>query len=242
MQRLRWGGDKSSTPRRGRWSTEEIGRFKELYGLRDDAAVARELNRSVASVRNMARQVFDREPRAGPWTADETAQLRRYLGASPVETIARILARTKESISAKITALALEKRTGPWRQQEINDFRRLYGTRTDEDLAIIFGRRVEEIRKKARELCIAKDKAFLAFLRKKSGGREATRMPRWKPEELELLTKLYAQHSNLKIAQRLNRSVKSVVSKAHNMGLRKDPARLKEMGHQNVSLCYKRAT
>ena len=38
------------------------------------AAVARELNRSISSVRNMARTVFDREPRTGPWSAAEVEQ------------------------------------------------------------------------------------------------------------------------------------------------------------------------
>ena len=41
------------------------------------------------------------------------------------------------------------------------------------------------------------------------------------------------------IALKLDRSVKSVVSKAHNLGLKKDPDRLREMGRENVSLRYK---
>ena len=65
-------------------------------------------------------------------------------------------------------------------------------------------------------------------------------MPRWKKDELQLLRERYPAHSNLSIAQDLNRSVKSVVSKAHNLGLKKDPARLREMGRENVSLRYKK--
>ena len=63
MQQSRWIRERTSTSRRGRWSTDEIGRLEEVYGLKDDATIARELGRSVKSVRNMARQIFDREPR-----------------------------------------------------------------------------------------------------------------------------------------------------------------------------------
>jgi hypothetical protein len=35
--------------------------------------------------------------------------------------------------------------------------------------------------------------------------------------------------------------VKSVVSKAHNLGLKKEAERLREMGRENVSLRYQRS-
>ena len=56
----------------------------------------------------------------------------------------------------------------------------------------------------------------------------------------DLLGDLYPRCSNLEIAQKLQRSVKSVVSKAHHLGLKKDPVRLQEMGRENVSLRYRR--
>ena len=83
-------------------------------------------------------------------------------------------------------------------------------------------------------LALAKDKAFLRRIDQKS----VTRMPRWTDQELDVLRELYPLLPNLEIAQKLNRSVKSVVSKAHNMGLRKDPKRLRQMGRENVSLRY----
>ena len=225
------------SPRRGRWSAEEIARFRESYGLKDEATIARELKRSVASVRNMARHLYDGQPkRTGPWTAAEVERLRQYFGASPVDTIARILARSPEEVNAQIAELARVRKSGPWSPEDLGLFKRIYGTRADEDLAILFGRRLEEVQRKARELCLGKDKAFL---RRRSGGRPATRMPRWRPEELEMLKELYATTSNLEIARRLGRSVKSVVSKAHNLGLHKDASRLQEMGRQNVSLRYR---
>jgi hypothetical protein len=83
---------------------------------------------------------------------------------------------------------------------------------------------------------LAKDKAFL---RRVSGQEAASRMPRWTPEDLELLARLYPTTSNLEIAKLLDRSVKSIVSKAHTEGLKKDPERLREMGRQNVSQRYR---
>ena len=78
-----------------------------------------------------------------------------------------------------------------------------------------------------------------AFLRRLNG-KTSTRMPRWTDAELERLKVMYSDHSNLEIATALNRSVKSVVSKAHNLGLKKDLERLREMGRENVSLRYRR--
>jgi len=236
VQRPNWGEERSSAPRRGRWSQAEIARFRELYGLRDETAIARELNRSVASVRNMADALFKDPIKTGPWADDEVERLKTYLGATSNKTIARILARPVSEVEARIAELSKVQRDDAWTQQEINDLKRLYGTRSDESLAIIFGRSLDSVRECAEKLCIAKDKAFL---RKESGGAKSTRMPRWKPEELEILRELYPDSSNLEIAQKLNRSVKSVVSKAHNMGLKKDPARLREMGRENVSLRYR---
>ncbi len=127
--------------------------------------------------------------------------------------------------------------TDPLSADETVRFKRLYGTRTDEDLSIVFGRQLESIRAVADTLCLSKDKAFL---RRATGGSAKTRMPRWTGEELDLLRELYPVHSNLEIAQRLGRSVKSVVSKAHNMGLKKDKVRLQQMGRQNVRLRHDR--
>ena len=234
MPRSRKGEESPSRPRGRRWTVEEIARLREVYGLRDDESVAAELGRPLRGVRAMARKVFG-EPQTGPWRPDEVESLRHSLGTVPVETIALRLARSKEDVQARIAELARVKRRGPWSGEELAELKRLYGSRTDEDLALIFGRRLRDVRRKAGELCMAKDKAFL---RRRGNGRGPTRMPRWKPEELQTLQRLYPRHSNLEIAQRLNRSVKSVVSKAYHMQLKKDPARLIEMGKQNVQKRY----
>lgn len=236
MRRSNWGEERSATPRRGRWSQAEVARLRELYGLRDDKVIARELNRPVASVRKMAEAIFRPGTRSGPWTAREVQDLKKYWGGTHVEIIARILGRTGDEVQSQIIELKRIQQTGRWTQDEIAEFKRLYGTRTDDDLAIIFGRTLESVKRLGARYCLAKDKAFV----RKLTGSAATRMPRWSGEEIERLKELYPISSNLEIAQKLNRSVKSVVSKAHNLGLKKEADRLREMGRENVSMRYKK--
>lgn len=236
MARLHWSGDEASRgTRKGRWTRAEIDRLKDMYGLRPEAAIARDLGRSVASVRKMADELFrTASRRQGPWTAGEIQDLKRYLGASGPEVIARILGRDPDEVKQQVFELGRIQQTSRWTREEINELRRLYGTRTDADLAAIFGRSLDAVQRIAKKYCLAKDKAFL----KRQNGEGASRMPRWDEEELALLRDIYPKTPNLEIAQRLNRSVKSIVSKAHNLGLKKEIDRLREMGRENVSLRY----
>jgi len=221
--------------KRGRWSLRDIARLRELYGLRDDAVIARELKRPVASVTRMAANLFPRAAgKSGPWTANEVLELKRYLGATTPEVIARILGRSEEEVQAQILDLGRIRRREPWTREETAHFKRIYGTRTDEDLSRLFGRSIEEICQLSAEHGLCKDKAFVRKLR----GEASTRMPRWRAEELELLRASYGRDANLDIAKRLGRSVKSVVSKAHTLGLKKSPDRLSEMGRANVRARY----
>ena len=197
--------------------------------------IARELGRSVASVRKMAETVCRAEPRHGPWTANEVQRLKRYLGVTTPEVISRLLGRDEREVREHITELGRIQLDSEWTRDELLDFKRIFGTRTNEDLTRIFGRPLAEIERMADEHALAKDKAFLRRLK----GDVATRMPRWTQEELDRLRELYSMRSNLEIARELGRSVKSVVSKAHNLGLKKDLNRLREMGRQNVSFRYK---
>jgi len=236
LRRARWGRERPATPRRGRWSQAEIARLKEFYGLKDERAIARELNRPIESVRRMAESLFPQAVRAGPWAAREVSELKKYVGGTTIEVLSRILSRSIEDLERKVEELRSRTSGGRWTQEEIAEFKRLYGTRTDQDLALIFERSVDAVKRLAARLCLAKDKAFL----KKIVGPSASKMPRWDPGEVEKLVVLYPVAPNLEIAQRLNRSVKSVVSKAHNLGLKKEPDRLRQMGRENVSLRYRR--
>lgn len=224
----------SSKSRKGRWTDAEKALLRDWYGLRDEETIARELCRSKQSVRRMAEELFRSSRRQGPWTSDEVQRLKKYLGATTTEVIAMILGRSEGEVSAQVMELGRIQTSRKWTRADIAELKRIYGTRTDEDLAVIFGRSIESVREQAKQLRLAKDKAFV----KKIEGRGASRMPRWSQQEIELLRELYPHRANLEIADRLGRSVKSVVSKAHHMGLKKDIARLREMGRQNVSLRY----
>lgn len=234
MNDIFFGNADSFSPRRGRWSQAEIVRLRELYGLRDDATIARELNRPVASIRKMADKVFPTRSKVGPWSANEVIRLKRYLGATTAEVIARVLGRDLSEVHSQITQLGRIISDDNLSREQITEFKRIYGRRTDADLATIFSRSAEEIERLAKEFALAKDKAFV----RKRKGNSATRMPRWTPDELEFLKREYPIQPNLGLARHLNRSVKSVVSKAHNLGLKKSSERLREMGRQNVSLRY----
>jgi hypothetical protein len=221
-------------PRRGRWSADETAYLRRHYGLRTEDEIARELGRTEKSVREMAVKVFDGSKRRGAWNADEIERLKEYLGASPSDVIARVLGRSAADVERQIEQLEQLRRTGRWSHDEVQRLRRIYGRRTDEDLALILGRSVESIRRQAARYALAKDKAFVRRL----SGASSTRMPRWSEDELELLRQRYPTEPNLEIARSLSRSVKSVVSKAHHLGLRKDEERLKAMGRENVSRRY----
>jgi len=65
-------------------------------------------------------------------------------------------------------------------------------------------------------------------------------MPRWCKEDVARLRELYPETPNLDIAKQLERTLKSVVSKAHDLGLKKSPDRLRDMGRENVALRYQR--
>ncbi|HET6201290.1 MAG TPA: hypothetical protein VFI25_00660 [Planctomycetota bacterium] len=221
--------------RRGRWNVEEMNRLRELYGLKDEAWIAREIGRPVESVRAMAERLFRGPRRTGPWTVRELQALRLYVGVAAPDTIAQILRRTPQEVRRRIAELGRRRpRTGSWARDELNEFKRLFGTREDGDLARVFGRSLPAIRAVARRLCLSKDKAFV----RQRKGQGATRMPRWDRGEEDLLRRLYATLPNLEIARRLGRSVKSVVSKAHDLGLQKSTSRLAEMGRENVAVRY----
>ncbi len=184
----------------------------------------------------MAEKLFPVSDHRGPWTANEVLALKRYLGATSEEVIARVLRRDVKDVREQILELGRIRQEGDWSRDEIAELKRIYGTRTEKDLAVIFGRPESEVEAMAKRFALAKDKAFV----RKLSGESSTRMPRWTAAELEILKRDYPSRSNLEIAQELDRSVKSVVSKAHNLGLKKSTERLRSMGRENVSLRYKK--
>lgn len=227
---------KGNGRRKGPWSQAEIERLKLRYGLQPDAIISRDLNRSVESVRRMAKRVFAGEPRAGPWSAAEVQSLKNYIGAAGIEIISEILRRSPAEIRRKVEELQGQVRSGKWTSEDVQQLKRLYGTRSNPDLAIILGRTQADLERHAAELCLAKDKGYQ---RRNSETARPTRMPRWSDKEIALLRELYPESRNLEVARRLRRSQKSIVSKAHALGLKKTSRRLRDMGRENVSLRYR---
>jgi len=226
----------SSGRRKGPWSQSEIERLKRLFGLRQDGVIARELNRSVESVRRMARRVFSGEERTGPWSAREVQALKNYLGAANMETVSLVLRRPPVEIQRKVVELESQVKSRSWTPEDTQALKRLYGTRFNSDLVLILGRPEADIEIKATSFCLAKDKGF----RRRSGKGGTVRMPRWTPEAVDKLCEIYSTTPNLEIARILDRSVKSVVSKAHDLALKKSPDRLRRMGRENVQIRYDR--
>lgn len=112
-----------------------------------------------------------------------------------------------------------------WTPDELRKLRRIYGSRTDARVARALGRSIKDVQARAAELALAKDKATFPGTRP---------MPRWTDDQLALMRRLYPTTPNVEIARQLGRSLKSVVSKGCALRLRKDGARLIEMGRANV--------
>ena len=115
---MNWGENGSHKTRKGRWSQGEIAKLRDLYGLRDERVIARELRRSPSSVRRMAETVFRQGSTTGPWSAQEVRRLKKYLGATTTEVISRILGRPELEVEEKIFELGRIHHTGHWTRQE----------------------------------------------------------------------------------------------------------------------------
>lgn len=227
-----------SAATRRKWTAAELARLRKATAGTELDALAREFGRTPISMRRMWSKLQVGQARQRTWSAADLHWLRRQVGLAAPAEMARTLGRSEREVRDQLAELRSATRAEPLTLEEVQEFKALYGTRTDEDLSLIFSRPLPLVQALARQLCLAKDKAFL---RRHIDQAQATPMPRWDKAELKLLRRLYSTHSNLDIAQRLQRSVKSVVSKAYHMGLRKELGRLREMGRENVGLRHARA-
>ncbi len=225
--------------KRGNWSTEELERLAVLYPRCAEDRVAELLRRSVASVRRRAVALFGGHRRRGPWTGDDDARLRLAYGVHDLDTIALITGRTEREIGERVRRLRADLRRDEWTPTDLARLKQLYGSRTNRDLEVCLSRPEAAIERKARQLCLSKDKRFLAARDEKpADGR--SRMPRWSDADIETLVQLYPRLDNLELARRLGRSVTSVANKASQLRLKKSPELLEEMGRRNVAVRYRR--
>jgi hypothetical protein len=204
-----------------------------------------------------------------PWLPDEDQRLRSCLGVSSLGVISLVLRRPALEIAARVEELASLVRSGAWGSEEVKSLKCLYGSRDDAVLSVILSRPVEEIQQKAAEHRLAKSNALLrrladdctilaaplvtnGFARSTFDGAEAARraapsssaakgrLPRWTSGEVDELKTIYPHKFNVEIAKILRKSVKSIMSKAHDLGLRKSPELLVLMGKTNVEVRYAR--
>lgn len=230
--------------RRGNWSVQELERLRQLLPARGVAATARLLRRSAESVERKAAELLRVPPRRGDWTASDDQLLQDAWGAVDARLLATMLGRPPQDVRKRAAELRERPATGPWTQPERLKLKRLYGTRADEDLEVCLRRTAADVRAMAGSMCLAKDKRFAAAAAAgapiAAAGRP-TRMPRWSATEVERLAAIYPDRDNLAVAQALGRTVTSVANKANQLGLRKSPLLLADIGRSNVSLRYRPA-
>lgn len=221
--------------RRGNWSVQELQRLRRLLPDRGLAECARLLRRSAASVRARAVQAMAAEPRREPWTDAEDQLLRRAWGMLDPRLLAALLGRPAPEVRRRAATLRQEVRTGAWSREEMQRLRRAYGSRSDADLELCLARPAAEIEDMAAVLCLAKDKRSATRV---SGARR--RMPRWTPQQMAELSRIYPDLDNLEVARRLGKTVLAVANKAHQLGLRKTSAVLGSIGRRNVRVRHDR--
>jgi hypothetical protein len=221
--------------RRGNWSVQEVQRLRRLLPDRGLEECARLLRRSVASVRARAVLAMAAEPRRDAWTEAEDQFLRRAWGMLDPRMLGALLGRPALEVRKRASLLRQQVRTGAWSREEMQSLRRAYGSRSDGDLEVCLARPVPEIEDMAAVLCLAKDKRSRQRV---SGARR--RMPRWSPQQMAELSRIYPDLDNLEVARRLGRTVLSVANKAHQLGLRKTSAVLGRIGRRNVRVRHDR--
>lgn len=224
--------------RRGNWSVQELERLRQLLPRRGVATTAMLLRRSSESVQRKAAELLRVPPRRGDWTASDDQLLRDSWGAVDVRLLATMLGRPTADVRRRAGELRARCLQGAWSRAEQQRLKELYGTRRDADLEVCLQRAVDDIIRMAASLCLAKDKRFAAGEAVEPG---AARMPRWTTEQVARLRQVYADRDNLAVARLLGRSVTSVANKANQLGLRKSPAVLADIGRTNVAVRYRTA-
>ena len=229
--------------RRGNWSVQELERLRLLFPHRGVEQTAVLLRRSPDSVQRKALSLLRGPQRQGPWTAEEDLMLRRSWGVLEPRLLGLLLGRPSSEVLRRAEELRRGLRSGPWTREEQRALKKLYGTRRDKDLEVALLRSPLEIGLVAEKLCLAKDKRFRASINAgaPSGAGEQpppSSMPRWSQDDVRVLRELYPHRDNLTVAKALGRAVASVANKACQLGIKKSPEMLADIGRANISQRY----
>ncbi len=232
--------------KRGNWSVEDLSRLKSQVGRKPLEQLARELKRTPETILLRARQLFPQKTRTGHLSRSEECELRIMVGVADLQTMSLVLRRSQEEILRVLDRWARKDRKGRFQPWEIRHLKQCYPCRPDWALSLVHSRELTTLRKKASELGLGRDKRCESVM---IPGFEPileiypelpVRMPRWSANDVRLLRKLYPTRSNLEISQELDRSVKSIVAKASEVGLKKTRNRLRQMGRENVAVRHGR--
>lgn len=234
--------------RRGNWSVAELERLRQLLPRRGIEGMAALLRRSPASLQRKAMEMLRVPMRRGDWTSSDDQLLREAWGALDLRLLAAALGRPATEVRRRADELRARVRTGPWSRAEVLLLKDLYGTRSDGDLEVCLSRPPAAIHGMAVRYCLAKDKRFVAREQRRGHepgsangeARPGRRMPRWTADEVVRLREIYHDRDNLAVARILGRTVTSVANKANQLGLKKGPAVLTDIGRTNVGLRYGR--
>jgi hypothetical protein len=226
--------------KRGNWSVTELFKLRASYGRRPIGQLASELHRTPRALRQRAQQLFAGRSRGGELTRAEEAELRRMVGVADLATMRLVLGRSEEQIRRLLASWATAGRSGRLAAWEVAYLKACYATRPDWALELVLGRTLPAIHKQARRLCLGRPRRPEAVPIEPLGPvvtlqpQPRLRMPRWTKSDVEALEHAYPHQPNLLLASSLQRSVKSVIAKANELGLRKSQARLRAMGRENV--------
>ncbi|MCA8965929.1 MAG: hypothetical protein H6838_08770 [Planctomycetes bacterium] len=228
--------------RRGNWSVTELERLRQLLPRRGVVDTARLLRRSPESTARKALVLLRQPPRRGSWTDSDDTRLREAWGAVEPRLLGPLLGRSVAEVQRRVADLRRAPNDGVWTRAELQRLKDFYGTRSDEDLEVVVGRPRSEIARVAAQHCLAKDKRFVAQRQSEPAGSapapSGRRMPRWTEAEITELRRIYADLDNLEVARTLGRTVTSVANKANQLGLRKSPTILAQIGRANVAQRY----
>ena len=232
--------------KRGNWSVIELERLRTCFGRRPLGQLARDMRRSPEAIVERARRLFEGDQKSGDFKSDELADLRRMVGIADLETMALVLRREADVILDRLREFSLAARKGRWAAWELEYLRECWSSRADWAVQLVLGRKPDAIQRKADEFCLGKDRR-IEMVRIDEletvvtiQAQPSRRMPRWSADEVEQLRAIYPSQPNLAVAKMLGRSVKSVLSKANELGLKKSEDRLRSMGRENVELRYHR--
>lgn len=235
-----WPAPRRDPPvRRGRWSRADLWEFESLFGTRPLSEIARRMRRPLATLQKLASTRFPLVQHATVWTLEHEERFTELFGAidDDLETVARALrvsvARAAEERDARLRGRSAR----PWTSEDDAFLKAHYSSRTTFALSVVLSRFEPDIEARAAHFALSKSKTFVARLR----GPASTLMPRWTEAQIARLRERYADAPNLELARELRKSIKSVISKAHHLGLKKSAGRLAQMGAENVAVRHHRS-